>query len=217
MPVGPANPDTRLMVSDILSKFVSDYAWSEYTDEPFDELRRKVVDKYGPHSVDSRTLRGELKHREDVEMREQHRFLYLERIEDKRILPLVTLQSSHEWVHFRIYALLTTLDEESELRSIAIRFETDEGNNQSGNPIGSHDFCHAQLCNQINNSIKDVAPMWIPDSQLAIPLDAENQIGLVLCMLTSLYGGRHVRGRFNQGVDRNLLLHLNEVRALHKL
>ena len=216
MAVKPVDDGIRLAVSSILSKFMSDFGWSEYseTDGRLEELRGQVVDTYEPYLVDSRTLLGELNNGKEVEMRDQHRFLFLKRIEGKDILPLLTLQTSDHWVHFRIYALLTMLDEDATLQSLAIRFETDEGDNQPGSEIGSHDFCHAQLCNYINKHIKDVTPLWVPDSQLAIPIDANTQIGLVLCMLTSLYGGRYVRRRFNPAEDRDLLKYLSKVRAL---
>ena len=80
------------------------------------------------------------------------------------------------------------LNEESELKSLAMRFETDEGEHQSDGEIGSHDFCHAQLCRAITRRIPALTPSWLPDSQPSIPLDAEDQVSLVLCMLTSLYG-----------------------------
>ena len=215
MSIEPVNSAMRLAVSDILSKFTRDDGWSGYAqNEVLTELSQQVLETYVPYHVDSGTLREELNRKDIVKMRDQHRFLYLERIEDKNILPLVTLQTSSDWTNFRVYALLTTLDENSTLQSIAIRFETDEGGSQSGSGTGSHDFCHAQLCNYINQRIQDVAPSWVPDSQLAIPLDANSQISLVLCMLTALYGGRVVRRRLNDSGHRELSTHLNTVRAL---
>lgn len=211
MSVKPADKFTRNIVLDILSRFVSDGAWTEYTwdDKLLGKLRDEVYEKYEPSSVHSQELYGELVKRTDIKMKDQHRFVFLRPIEDKNMLPLLTLHTSHEWLHFRIYALLTTLDTEHNLQALAIRFETDEG--VGG---GSHDFCHAQLCKSVNRHIREVTSAWIPDSQLAIPLDADDQVSLVLCMLTSLYGGAYVRGKFSPSGDRRLWKYLDNVRAL---
>ena len=131
----------------------------------------------------------------------------------KTILRLLTLQTSNDWVHFRAYVLLTMLDQCDGLQALAIRFETDEGPQTNG-VTGSHDFCHAQLCQSINGKTRATTPSWLPESQPALPLDAEDQIGLVLCMLASLYGGRHVVERINTAGDGALRQHLKKVRAL---
>ena len=210
MPVKSADKATRDAILDILSLFLKDY------DNPsgsFAELLCKVYDRYQLGNPGASGLESMLSNCSDVEMGTLNQFLHLEPIKNN-ILPLVTLQSSSNWVHFRIYALLTMLDENCDLQSLAIRFETDEGYPGVGYSPGLHDFCHAQLCNDINRHVKDVTPQWVPDSQPSIPLDAEDQIGLVLCMLTSLYGGTYVRGRINASGDKALREHLDEVRAL---
>ena len=216
MPVAAASSAIRIAVSDILSSFLSDRAWNEYDWEgkPLGALRDKVYEKYRPIPVDTRALRSELSKSAEVEMREQNRFLHLEPIKGKNMLPIVTMQSTDQWCHFRIYALLTMLDNCSALQSLAIRFETDEGDAQQECGIGSHDFCHAQLCKCITRDVEASTPDWLPDSQPSIPLDADNQVGLVLCMLTSLYGGGYVLRKLSVGRDRNLQKHLRRVRAL---
>ena len=144
-------------------------------------------------------------------------YLDFEPTEDKRILPLVTMQSSQGWLHLSIYTLLTMLDDHDVLRSLAVRFETSEGDPDDN--LGKHDFLHAQLCNYIYNSdgriiAKAKTPDWLPTSQPSFPLDADNQVGLVLCMLTSLYGGAHVLNKFSAAGDNKLREHLGRVRAL---
>lgn len=207
MPIIPADMvATQEAISDILSGFLTDY---DRLNGRFDELLDKVYVRYQFGDLDASELRSMLSKCPDVEMRTHNKFLHLEPIK-KDILPFVTLQSSDNWIHFRIYALLTTLDKDCKLQSLGIRFETDEGDVE-GSP-GSHDFCHAQLCNNINKHVGCLSSSWIPESQPSIPLDADNQISLVLCMLTSLYGGAHVRKKLN--TDRDLKEHLNNVRAL---
>ncbi len=209
MPVGPADETVRLAVSDILSNFLSEYKWE---DGPLATLRDKVYGVYRPNHIDAYGLRGLARGSSELGLRGQHRFLFLEPVIDKTILPLLTLETSDQWVHFRVYVLLTMLDKYAGLQSLAIRFETDEGGLESGH--GSHDFCHAQLCRRINGTTLATTPDWIPESQPSFPLDAENQVGLVLCMLTSLYGRRHVFDKLNAAGDKDLRQHLRKVRAL---
>ena len=211
MPVSPADKAVRLAVFDILSNFLSDHEWE---DGPLAALKDKVYRVYRPNHVNAHGLRGLVSSSSDLGLRNQHRFLFLEPIVDKRILPLLTLESSNGWIHFRVYVLLTMLDQCAALQALAIRFETDEGGPNSVGMPGSHDFCHAQLCRHINGNTRATTPGWLPESQPSFPLDAEDQIGLVLCMLTSLYGGRHVLDRLNTTRDSALRQHLKKVRAL---
>ncbi len=208
MPVEPADKATRDVILDILLIFLKDY-----NDGSFAKLLCEVYDRYQLGELDANGLRSMLSKCPDVEMRDQNQFLHLEPTK-KGILPFVTLQSSDKWVHFRIYALLTILDENCNLQSLAIRFETDEGDLSLGDSLGSHDFCHAQLCNCINKRVKGVTPQWVPDSQPSIPLDADNQVSLVLCMLTSLYGGADVRKKINASGAGEIRKHLDKIRAL---
>ena len=112
-------------------------------------LRDRMYHIYRPSHVNGQALHALLNGKSDVVMRDQRRFLFLEPIKDKTILPIVTLQSSDDWIHFRIYVLLTLLDDCFNLRAVAVRFETDEGDQELGGELGSHDFCHAQLCRSI--------------------------------------------------------------------
>ena len=210
MPINPADQAVRLAISDILSKFLSK---DERGCGPLARLRRQVYEEYKPIPVDAHGLSGLLGGNSELELRDQHRFLFLEPIVDKKILPFLTIETSNRWVNFRAYVLLTMLDQCEGLQALAIRFETDEGPQTNG-ATGSHDFCHAQLCRCINGRTRATTPSWLPESQPSLPLDAEDQIGLVLCMLTSLYGGRHVVERLNTAGDRALRQHLKRVRAL---
>lgn len=211
MPVNPADQSVRLAVADILSKFLSKY---ERSGGPLASLREQVNEKYRPIPVDVHGLSGLLGGSSELGLRDQHRFLFLEPVADQMILPLLTLETSNQWVNFRAYVLLTMLDQSGALQALAIRFETDEGVPQSTSIRGSHDFCHAQLCRDINGTTRATTPSWLPESQPSFPIDAEDQIGLVLCMLTTLYGGRHVVERLNTTGERDLRQHLRKVRAL---
>ena len=216
MSIEPVDEATRDVILNILSRFLVNY---DKQSGSFAVLLCEIYGRYQLGEVDESGLKSMLSKDSDVEMMTQNLFLHLEPIEkeEKDILPLVTLQSSNDWIIFRIYALLTTLDENCNLQSLAIRFETPEGGISGGSNLGSHDFCHAQLCNNINRHVKNVTPQWVPDSQPSIPLDADSQVSLVLCMLTSLYGGKHVFRRLSDSSDssdRDLWEHLEKVRAL---
>ena len=209
MPVTRADHEIRKATWDILTRFLNEYDW---TAGPLATLRDKVYETYYPSQVESSSLYWELCKSDDVNLRDQHRFLYLDPTDDQKVLPIVTLQSSSRWVHFRVYTLLTKLDDNDDLQSLAIRFETDEG--EGG---GSHDFCHAQLCVDIDSALNSIAPTWLPTSQPSFPIDADNQIGLVLCMLTSLYGGRRVLDKLNVSGDTFLRDHMRRIRALDSI
>ena len=212
MPIKPAGPETRNAIADILSKFLSEHSKLK---GDLGVLHEKINDKYqGLSPLLPQQLIGILRKPSGVDMKEHKLVLYLEPIEKERILPLITIQSDHDWVHFRVYALLAKLNDAANLKSLAIRFETDEGGYKKNGPKGAHDFCHAQLCNTISESIPVYAPEWLPDSQPSFPLDANDQVSLVLCMLVSLYGSREVRAKLNGPGIKNLQQHLNKVQAL---
>ena len=210
MPVNPADQEVRRTISSILSKFLSK---NERNDDSFTTLRQQVDDKYKPIPVEVHGLSNLLRRSPELELRKEHKFLFLEPVVKKKILPLLTLETSNQWVHFRAYVLLTMFDRCDELQALAIRFETDEGPQTNG-AAGSHDFCHAQLCRYINGRMRATTPSWLPESQPSLPLNVKDQIGLVLCMLTSLYGGRHVVNKINTAGDRGLREHLKKVPAL---
>lgn len=173
-------------------------------------LVNEISRTYRPSPVAAHNLEYLLTRSSDVDLKSQDRFLFLEPVANNMI-PLLTLKTSDDWVHFRAYVLLAMLDQDNELQALAIRFETDEGERQTNGTIGSHDFCHAQLCRSIGAK-RATTEDWLPESQPSFPLDARDQVGLVLCMLTSLYGGRHVVRQFPG--DKHLRKHLDKVRAL---
>ena len=210
MPIKPIDAVTKRAIGDILLLFHED---NQTGDDSFNKFLSKVYAKYNVNAMDAGRFKSFLSNNLDIRMRDNFHYLQLELTKDKKILPLVTMHSTEEWVHFRIYTLLTTLDENLDIQALSIRYETDEGDAQR-KMDGSHDFCHAQLCNSISHRICATTPKWLPESQPSIPLDANDQISLVLCMLTSLYGGKQVRRRINDSGIRNVGKYLNKVRAL---
>ena len=201
---------TRIAVANILRNFLRDYGGGS---SHYHQLHDRVVEKYLLQEIKYQTLERNLCSNDDLTLKEDRLFFFLEPVEDHRILPIVTLHSRNDWVEFRIYALLAMIDRNSSnLEVLALRFETDEGEGRSTSDPGSHDFFHAQLCQTILRGVEATTPAWMPDSQPSFPLDAEDQIQLVLCMLTSVYGGRFVVRKL--GRDPSARSHLNKVRAL---
>ena len=211
MPVTPADQAVRRAVSDILSVFLSNDGHGGSQLAP---LRDRVYEEYAPIPVDANGLSGLFGGSSDLGLKDQNQFLFLEPIAGKKMLPFLTLQTSHKWVHFRAYVLLTMLDDHGALQALAIRYETDEGAPQTSGIVGSHDFCHAQLCRAINSRTRATTPSWLPESQPSFPLDADDQVGVVLCMLTSLYGGHHVYQRLRMTGPIGLNKHRKKIRAL---
>ena len=214
MTIKPANDTTKKHVSEILQKFMRE---AGQLSETHQELLSQLYIKYQIGEVRAPELPSMIVERPEVVMRDSNKFMILEPTEDMKVLPLITMHSSDNWRHFRIYALLATTDPNSgsALQTLAVRFETDESHHTQESNDGAHDFCHAQLCNWISKHVQNVFPVWVPDSQPSIPLDADSQVTLVLCMLTSLYGGKLVRKKFYPP-DKALLEHLEKVRALKR-
>ena len=102
----------------------------------------QVCSKYGMGPVYKEALDSLVTQPSDVKLRDKNLFLYLQPTPSKKILPFITLHSCCDWLHFRVYTLLATLDDTLDFKTIAIRFETDEGSPASGGEGGSHDYCH---------------------------------------------------------------------------
>lgn len=196
---------TRADVLDILSHFLIDWERDSRIDQ---EFLSELYTRFPVGSVDTRSLESMMTKETEVRMQEINKFLHLEPTSEN-IYPLVTIQSSGEWRHFTLYTLLAMPDDMKKLKSLAFRFETDEGEG-----TGSHDFCHAQLCININRQIRNVSPSWFPESQPSFPLDAKNHISLVLCMLTTIYGGKKVFDTLDKSGNDRVRKQLNDVRAL---
>ena len=209
MTVSPADNSRRVAASKILTAFLHDYG-SGYGS--FSELYQEFLYTYGLSEIKYGTIDRNLRHEKDLAWKDNKLFFFLEPVERHNLLPIVTMESFNDWVTFRIYTLFVTRDPQSNLQMLAIRFESDEGDGRSGPNPGAHDFFHAQLCKSILDRVSATTPEWISDSQPSMPLDADNQVDLILCMLISVYGGRYVISKL--GTDAELRSHLNRVRAL---
>jgi hypothetical protein len=61
------------------------------------------------------------------------------------------------------------------------------------NQDSEHTYCHSQLCSGLAGPSSDESdlltlPHWLPQSIPALPIRAKGAMGLLLCLLVSLYG-----------------------------
>ena len=83
---------------------------------------------------------------------------------------------------------LFLLDANGTPRAVGYRFETPE-------TAGPHHYYHAQLIRSFGKAGVDwgiPCPVWLPDTQPAFVLDADDPIELLVCLLVSLYGRGYV-------------------------
>jgi len=78
---------------------------------------------------------------------------------------------------------LFLLTDSTELQSLGYRFESPEGQNDEG--TGVHHYYHIQII-QPPTSISGVE--WLPETQPAFPINADDPVKLMLSLLISLYG-----------------------------
>ena len=206
MRIQSASPETKQTIRGILERFqpVHDH-WSK---PYFTEIYSAACNEFNLGCLQPTDFGSKLTEHQDVSMRDKDHYIVLEPPEHQQFLPFVTLDSADNWVNFRVYVLLAGLDENCKIQGVAFRYETDEGDGD-----GKHDYCHAQMCRSIRRGGRAVSPFWMLESDPAIPMEADNQIRLVLCMLTSIYGRQCLLDKFDP-TDRSIWDHMRAIRAL---
>jgi len=125
----------------------------------------------------------------------QNQFVYLQPVDSQGpMLPILAVRFdfAHEPPLLSLQvALFRTMNEDQEVpNAVAFRFETAEG-------PGVHCYYHAQPVSRFRGSDDPrhdlPIPTWIPDSQPAFPIDANNPVALFVAMLVSLYGSHAAR------------------------
>lgn len=135
-------------------------------------------------------------------------YIFLKPPEGEAVLPVIGIDAL-DWRHFQVCLALFLLDASSDIHAIGMRFETAHGNG------GAHDFCHAQFVRSFRNNQPDLpTPPWIPVTQPSIPIDAEDNIGLILCVLVSIYGAVEAWRVLAGDPIVGLKSHMSNLRAL---
>ena len=179
-----------------ISAFLTPFLMGDRTsDGKYHKLLAKFYNRYPIGDVDAESIRSLVANGPDIRMLRANKFMHFIIVENEGMYPFVTMHSSGEWENIRIYVLFSRLDDNEELQSFAMRFESPESGRMESN--GLHDFFHAQLCDHISQNVKNICPSWVPCSQPSFPLDAKDDVSLVLCMLISIYGVRDVIQKLN--------------------
>lgn len=141
-------------------------------------------------------------------MLRSHQYVFLKPPERETVLPIIGIDAM-DWRHFQVCLALFLRDENSNVHAIGMRFETAHGDG------GAHDFCHPQFVKSFRNNQPDLpTPPWIPETQPSIPIDAEDNIGMILCVLVSIYGGKEVWRVLTGDPIDGLTAHMSKLRAL---
>lgn len=118
------------------------------------------------------------------------RFLYLDPVEsDHVMIPVIWMKYDfgRSISQARIYLGLFLYHENS-MRSFGYRFESPEGE-------GIHHYYHAQIIRGLPPNklfLPNELHQWLPEGQPSFPLDANNPIMMILCLLLTLYGRDHI-------------------------
>jgi hypothetical protein len=126
-----------------------------------------------------------------AELLDMGMYIYLEAVEKGTwILPVLSFKidlrdEKNPEVRLRV-GIIMAGDEKlgRDTCAIGFRFETPEGRS------GLHNYYHAQPFRRFKEDgrILPQCPEWFPDVHPAIPLGAHDEIGLLVCCLTSIYG-----------------------------
>lgn len=141
------------------------------------------------------------------------RYLYLEPLQrGGRALPLLDVEHDFRGSPPKLgLRLMLFLLSGGKLRSIGFRFES------PGNSGTTHGYWHVQLLSTLESPRRRRRPgpehpegaldlgalAWLPETQPALPLPTSSPVGLLLCLVISLYGPE-IYGRLRQGVRFDL-------------
>lgn len=112
-------------------------------------------------------------------------FIYLKPIMDHSwLVPIMAFKYHIEDDTVEASIRLTLMMEvDGLLKAIGYRYETGKG---------KHDYCHVQHIREFDTSRPIPTEKWIPEGSPAIPVDAGGPVGLLICVLGSLYGLEYV-------------------------
>lgn len=115
-----------------------------------------------------------------------HRYFYLAPITERLVmLPRIHLKCDfgRNIPEIRCRLELFLLNDDLDIQSLGYRFESPEGLNDHG--AGIHHYYHIQMI-QPPTSLVEID--WLPVTQPAFPINADDPVKLILILLVSLYG-----------------------------
>jgi hypothetical protein len=131
--------------------------------------------------------------KDELRFQSGNQYLFLPPIEEEvSLVPLMSLKLlfNRQVSQLKICVLFLSMDENKPKYHIGFRLECPESQNQgqeNPEPIGVHDFYHAQLITELDGAPIQ-GPEWLPVSQPSFPLVANCPVTLFLCLLLSIYG-----------------------------
>ena len=116
----------------------------------------------------------------------ENRYLFLEPLnEGKGIVPVLSFSYDFQGKNAELRLRLALfVPHNNSLAAIGFRFEPSEG-------PGTHDYFHAQMFREFRGrggKALPECPTWLPTSQPAFHLKADDPVTLLVCMVISLYG-----------------------------
>ena len=200
---------TKDAISAIVTPFL---IANRQSDDAYHDLMGKLYTRFQFGDAEADSIKSMLVNGPDIRMFTANKFMRFGIVEKEGMYPFVTMHSTENWNNVRIYVLFLKLDEIGELQSLAIRFESRETGRTETE--GLHDFFHAQLCDHINKNVTEIGAKWVPCTQPSIPLDAQDDVSLVLCMLVSIYGARVVMQKLNSAGVNEYRKYIGKIGAL---
>lgn len=125
-----------------------------------------------------------------VELLEKDAFIYLEPLDAQDYaVPIISMRfddrSEVPTASYRL-GLFRFTKSRSVPEAIGYRFESPE------DQVGPHSYYHIQRISSYGQGAKKALPIvkdaWTPVTQPAFPVDTNNVVGLLVCMIVSLYG-----------------------------
>lgn len=128
------------------------------------------------------------------------RFIYLKPIlENIWLVPVMTFKYDISQYPVKMSIRVALFLEYGDgIKSIGYRFETGDG---------KHAYCHVQHITEFDSRHILQTEAWIPQKFPAFPLEAGGIVGLLLCLLGSLYGKDHISELNKMGVDLKKISH----------
>ena len=191
----------------------ADRRWRAVGDPELSALYESLITKYPPlnEAVFSRLLPTK-KPMGTFDLLRHRYFIIMEPLTKRSIVPVASIAFDFEAASpaMGLRVGLFFFDQSGQaglLCSAGYRFETPSGS------TGIHAFFHAQPIRAFHQSGAFPLPMvasWLPLTDPTFPLDARNVVGLVVCLLISLYGASFLSELARAGLLSDIRRYIKE-------